>query len=128
MAPRVPGSFARMTSGGSAGQGVARWHVTDMWVSAASLRPGNVDVCDVVTSRTLDAEVAGVGVTDLRGQWRILAWKLAILPGRFGPWFGLRNAGNFGGGQGLGSGKTALTECQLFVCNTLGKSLSREVV
>jgi hypothetical protein len=34
----------------------------------------------------------------------------------------------FGAGQGLGSGTTALTECQLFVCNTLGKSLSRKVV
>ncbi len=34
----------------------------------------------------------------------------------------------FGAGQGLGSGKTALTEYQPFVSNTLGKSLSREVV
>ncbi len=48
-------------------------HVTDMWGRRFWI---------------LDAEVAGGGVTDLRGQWRILAWKLAILPGRFGPWFG----------------------------------------
>ena len=95
---------------------------------ARSLRHGYVGACRVVTSRKLDAEVAGSGVTDLRGQWRILAWKLAILPGRFGPWFGLRNAENFGAGQGFGSGKTALTECQPFVSNTLGKSLSRKVV
>ncbi len=42
--------------------------------------------------------------------------------------FGLRNAGNFGAGRGLGSGKAALTACQPFVSNTLGKSPSREVV
>ncbi len=41
---------------------------------------------------------------------------------------GLRNAGKFGAGQGFGSSKSALTTCQPFVSNTLGKSPSPEVV
>ncbi len=41
-------------------------------------------------SRMLGAEVADGGVTDLYWERRISAWKLAVLPGWFGSWFGRR--------------------------------------
>ncbi len=117
------GRLARAAPRGSPGLSPAAMVGLFFCLQRRSHRGMGCSVGNVIRQRCATKDLRG-GKPGLAQQLYVeQAFGEALFEG--GEGFGVAGHGS---GSGLGSGKTALTECQLFVCNTLGKSLSREVV